>query len=126
MSSLHRTWSTAAGYPETIDYATSYSPLGPWTYRGHINNLIPNSPTNHQSIIEFNNQWYFFYHNAGLPTGGEFRRSVCVDYLYYNNDGSIKRVVQTRTGVSNSNPDDPSGSSGGSTGCGETQGPGCN
>jgi beta-xylosidase len=46
--------SFAAGFPETIDYATSNSPLGPWTYRGRINDLVANSPTNHQAIIEFN------------------------------------------------------------------------
>lgn len=100
--------SYAAGYPETIDYATSYSPMGPWTHRGRINDLVANSPTNHQAIIEFNNQWYFFYHNAGLPTGGEFRRSVCLDYLYYNSDGTIQKVVQTAEGVS---PVDTSNSS---------------
>lgn len=120
--------SYAAGYPETIDYATSNSPLGPWTYRGRINDLIPNSPTNHQSIIEFNNQWYFFYHNAGLPTGGEFRRSVCLDYLKYNSNGTIQKVVQTQKGVSAVGGGDSSSSSGGPSGCGTPGGDtgGCN
>ncbi len=26
--------------------------------------------------------------------GGSFLRSVCIDYLYYNEEGTIKRVVQ--------------------------------
>jgi beta-xylosidase len=90
--------SYASGWPETIAYATSNSPMGPWTARGTLNGRV-SSETNHQSIIEFGGQWYFVYHNAGLPTGGNFRRSVCIDYLYYNTDGTIKKIVQTTTGV---------------------------
>jgi hypothetical protein len=39
-----------------------------------------------------------FYHNAKLPTGGEFRRSVAVEELHYNQDGSIRFVKQTAEG----------------------------
>jgi len=43
---------------------------------------------------------YFIYHNGGMDgNGGSFRRSVCIDYLYYNPDGSIKRIVMTTKGV---------------------------
>jgi hypothetical protein len=28
-----------------------------------------------------------------------YRRSVCIDYLYYNKDGSMKRVIMTTEGV---------------------------
>ena len=31
--------------------------------------------------------------------GGSFLRSVCIDYLHYNEDGSMKRMVQTAGGV---------------------------
>ena len=31
---------------------------------------------------------------------GSFHRSLCIDYLYYNKDGTIKRVVMTSEGVS--------------------------
>jgi len=41
----------------------------------------------------------YIYHNGGIPTqGGSFRRSVCIDYLYYNPDGTMKRVVMTSEG----------------------------
>ena len=93
--------SYAASYPEQIHYATSNSITGPWTYKGILNQRITNSPTNHQSIIQFKNQWYFIYHTAGLPTGGEFRRSVSIDYLFYNDDGTIVEIVQTSEGVDN-------------------------
>ena len=42
---------------------------------------------------------YFIYHNAGLEDGGPFRRSVCVDKLEYDENGKIKKVVRTTTGV---------------------------
>jgi len=72
-----------------------------------------NSGTNHHSIVEYKGQWYFFYHNSDLyfqNTPDEepvlnwdginpFRRSVCVDYLYYNSDGTIQKVIPTKEGV---------------------------
>ncbi len=88
----------AGGNPATIDYCTGTNPLGPWTYRGRICDTV-SSPTNHCAIQEYKGQWYFVYHNAGAPGGGEFRRSVCVDYLYYNADGTIQKVIQTKNGV---------------------------
>jgi hypothetical protein len=83
---------------ETIEYATSESPLGPFVYEKIINSPV-SSETNHQSIIEFKGQWYFFYHNSDLPGGANNRRSVCVDYLYYNNYGTIIDIDRTTTGV---------------------------
>lgn len=91
--------SYAANYPEEIHYSISEAVTGPWTYKGRINQTIDNSPTNHQSIIEFKDQWYFIYHTAALPTGGEFRRSVAIDYMFYRQDSTILEVVQTEEGV---------------------------
>jgi hypothetical protein len=34
-----------------------------------------------------------------LPTGGSYRRSICVDYMYYNPDGTIQKIIQTTEGV---------------------------
>lgn len=96
--------SYASGYPSVTAYSTSSSINGPWTYRGVINDLLENSETNHQAIIEFRGNWHFIYHNAGLPGGGTYRRSVCIDQLQYNDDGTIKKVVRTSTGVPAVNP----------------------
>lgn len=85
--------------PEMIEYCTSKSPTGPWDYRGIIQENVPNSFTTHPGIIDYKGKSYFFYHNGSLPTGGSYRRSICVDYLYYNKDGSIKKIVQTTEGV---------------------------
>jgi hypothetical protein len=79
-------------------YATSNSPLGPWTYRG-IYMDPTDSYTNHGSIVEYKGQWYAFYHNSLLSRkNGEpndWLRSICVDKLYYNSDGTIQKVVQS-------------------------------
>lgn len=93
--------SFAAQFPEVIDYAMAISPEGPWEYKGRLNDRVPNSPTNHQSIVEFKDNWYFVYHNGKLPKGGEFRRSVCIENLYYNEDGTIRKIKQTDEGVKN-------------------------
>ena len=92
--------SYAYDFPEKTAYATAEKITGPWTYRGIITELAGNCNTNHQAIIEFKGRSYFIYHNGGTRMGGSFRRSVCVDYLNYNPDGTIQRVVQTSEGVS--------------------------
>ena len=92
----------ATGFPEKISYATSDKITGPWQPRGILAEVAGNSNTIHQSIIEFKGQWYFVYHNGAMQVpqeGGSFRRSVCVDYLYHNPDGTLKRVQQTTEGV---------------------------
>jgi arabinoxylan arabinofuranohydrolase len=75
-------------------YAISDNPLGPWTYKG-VYIKPTGSPTNHGSIIEYKGQWYAFYHNSVL-SGNPWLRSICVDPLYYNEDGTIKLIEQTR------------------------------
>ncbi|KYF80710.1 hypothetical protein BE20_13595 [Sorangium cellulosum] len=85
----------ASGFPETISYATSTSPEGPWQHRGVILDRVPNSDTIHQSLFDFKGASYLTYHNAGLPTGGSYRRSTCVDRAYFNDDGTLKKIVPT-------------------------------
>jgi beta-xylosidase len=88
-----------AGPAEKILYATAPTVTGPWTYRGVITEAAHNSFTIQDSIIEFKGQSYLFYHNGDLPGGGSFKRSVCVERLEYNPDGSIKPITQTKEGV---------------------------
>ncbi len=90
----------ATEFPEKIAYAMADNIQGPWEYKGILNEIAGNSNTNHQGIIEFKGQWYFIYHNGGINTdGGSYSRSVCIDKLYYNADGTIKRIVMTTEGV---------------------------
>lgn len=91
--------SYARYYPEQIVYCTGPSPEGPWTFRGLLNDYV-RSETNHQSIIEYKGHDYFIYHNYYPEIGGDdFRRSVSIENLYYNADGSIRQIVQTTEGV---------------------------
>lgn len=83
-------------------YATSTNPLGPWTYRGII--LGPtDSFCSHGSIVQFHDQWYVFYFNSSISKN-DWLRSVAVDRLDYNADGTIKLVTQTTQGVPASGP----------------------
>ena len=99
----HGDWyylSYAYQFPEKIAYAISKSINGPWQFKGILNEVAGNSNTNHQAIIDFKGKSYFIYHNGSIPTeGGSFRRSVCIDELHYNKDGTIKRIVMTSEGV---------------------------
>ena len=72
---------------------------GPWEYKGIINEIAGNCNTNHQSIIEFKGKIILFITTAPLFRIASFHRSVCIDYLYYNKDGTIKRVMMTSEGV---------------------------
>lgn len=98
----------AYGFPERIAYATATDITGPWEFRSVIKQLAGNSNTNHPAIINFKGRSYFIYHNGGLLTGGSFRRSVCIDYLYYNADGTIREIIPTMEGVVSSDEPLPS------------------
>ncbi|HEY0256659.1 MAG TPA: family 43 glycosylhydrolase [Candidatus Methylacidiphilales bacterium] len=94
----------ADNYPRTnrLQYATSSSPLGPWTSKGVY--LDPTDcDTSHGSVTEYKGQWYAFYHNKSLSGRGNLR-SICVDKLDFNPDGSIQKVIQTTAGVPSVGP----------------------
>lgn len=86
----------SAGQHNRMRYATSSSPLGPWTYQGIFMDPT-DSYTNHGSIVEYKGQWYAFYHTSAL-SHFDWLRSICVDKLYYNADGTIRKVIPTTTG----------------------------
>ncbi|MFD1217420.1 glycoside hydrolase family 43 protein [Microbulbifer celer] len=89
---------------EKMCYATAPRITGEWTYQGILTDRTENSFTIHPGIVEYKDQWYFFYHDAKLSidgvSGAMGRRSVAVQYLYYNEDGTIKPITQTKDGVS--------------------------
>lgn len=105
----YSTWGDKGHTGPQIVYAISDNVMGPYEYKGLILDEV-NSGTNHHSIVEFQHQWYLFYHNCDLflknTTSDSpdmkykpYRRSVCVDYLYYNTDGTIIKVRPTKQGV---------------------------
>jgi len=90
--------------PEQMCYSTARKITGPWTYGGFVSGPAKYGFTIHPSVIEFKKQWYFFYHDGSYPLngapGGDCRRQVCVEYLYFNSDGSIQPITLTSEGVS--------------------------
>lgn len=84
--------------PEHLAYSTGPSATGPWTYGGVVMKAQGGSFTNHPGVIDFQGKTYLFYHDGSLPGGGGFSRSVCVDELHFNPDGSIVPLDMTRTG----------------------------
>lgn len=88
------------GRPTCLGYATSSSPLGPFTYRGVIVDNFGCDPAvwnNHGSISEFNGRWYVFYHRSSRGT--IFNRRVCAEPLSFREDGSIPEAEMTSQGV---------------------------
>jgi Glycosyl hydrolases family 43/Carbohydrate binding module (family 6) len=85
---------------ERLEYATGNNPLGPFKFAGVIMDESPTGCwTNHHSIIPFKNQWYLFYHHNDYSPKFDKARSVRVDSLFFNGDGSIKKVTPTLRGV---------------------------
>jgi len=85
---------------ETLAYAMSDSPMGPYEFKGLIMEEWENGCwTNHHSLVEYGGQWYLFYHHNDLSPRFDKNRSACCDSLQFNEDGTIKLVVPTRRGV---------------------------
>lgn len=82
--------------PEGIGYAMSNSPTGPWTYGGSIMDGDPRSSGNHPGIIDYKGSTYVFGFNYAImkQTLGKHyeRRSVCVEKLTFNADGTIQKL----------------------------------
>jgi hypothetical protein len=85
---------------ERLEYATSNNPLGPYTFAGVIMDESPTGCwTNHHSLVQFKNQWYLFYHHNDYSPKFDKNRSVRIDSLSFNADGTIKKVIPTLRGV---------------------------
>lgn len=98
------------GMPEKVAYAMSRSIHGPWIFKGILNEIAGNCRTNRPCIVDFKGKSYFFYHNGALTNGDSHHRSVCIDRLYYNDDGTMKRVIMTSEGIEGSPEGFPVGS----------------
>ncbi|MDR2701442.1 MAG: family 43 glycosylhydrolase [Spirochaetaceae bacterium] len=77
---------------DQLKYAMSDNPLGPWESKG-VYVYATGNGTIHGSIVQFNNKWYAFYHSDYASyVGNDQGRSVHVDELFYNSDGTIQLV----------------------------------
>jgi hypothetical protein len=85
---------------ERLEYAMSKNPLGPFKWTGVIMDESPTGCwTNHHSIIRFKDQWYLFYHHNDYSPGFDKARSVRADSLFFNGDGTIRKVVPSLRGI---------------------------
>ena len=73
----------------------SDSPTGPWTYKGMIMDGSRASSGNHPGIIDYKGKSYVFGFNyklnLELTSVHRERRSVCVEVMNYNADGTIQK-----------------------------------
>ena len=85
---------------EVLGYAMSKNPMGPYEYKGLIMAEHANGCwTNHHSIVNYKGQWYLFYHHNFFSPNDDKRRSVQIEKLFFNPDGTIQEVKPTMRGV---------------------------
>lgn len=81
-------FSYSTGDTHRLVYATSPTLRGPYTWRGLF--LPPVLGwTTHHSIVEFQGQWWLFYHDCEISKGIDHKRNVKFCRLGYGPDGSI-------------------------------------
>jgi arabinoxylan arabinofuranohydrolase len=97
-------YSTNPNNEMRIDYMTSDNPTSGFTYGGVVSQQPPeNHNNNHQAIFKFKGEWYQAYHNryvarqAGIPP--VYKRNLCMDQIFHNEDGTIETMVNTLDGV---------------------------
>lgn len=117
-----------------LEYGIGNSPFGPFKHMGTMNyelgvniNEGPKYPgrdyvpwrltqSNHGGIVEYHGKEYLVYHTSALSSwrqdefkaeGTWTQRSVCIDELKYNPDGTIIPVQQTLSSVEKVSVDQP-------------------
>jgi hypothetical protein len=93
------TYPHVADKTEQLEYAISDNPLGPFKVTGVIMDESPACWTNHQSLVQFKDQWYLFYHHNDLSPDFDKARSIRADSLFFEEDGRIRKVIPTLRGV---------------------------
>ncbi len=93
---------------ERLEYGMGNSPMGPFKMTGVIMDESPTGCwTNHHSVVEYNQQWYLYYHHNDYSPQFDKNRSVRVDSLFFNADGTIQKVKPTLRGVGLANARQP-------------------
>jgi len=90
----------------SVHYAMAEHPFGPFTMPQDNVLLRSNAEQTtkgpgHNSVLKFKDRYYIVYHQHNQPhedAKGVFRQT-CADRLEFNEDGTLKPVVPTQTGV---------------------------
>lgn len=107
------TYSTTPKAQMRIDYMTAKHPVEGFEHRGIVSSQPPlnDHNNNHSAQFKFKDRWYHVYHNrivareAGIPTG--FRRNLGIEEFQFEEDGSIRQVEFTTSGVEQTAAADP-------------------
>ena len=85
---------------EALVYGMGDNPLGPFEYKGIIMDEHPSECwTNHHSMVEYDGQWYLFYHHNDRSPHFDKNRSMRADSLFFNPDGTIQQIIPSERGV---------------------------
>lgn len=87
------------GGGEALEYAMADHPMGPYTMKGVIMDKNAGCWTDHHSLVEYQDQWYLFYHFKDLSPRDDARRSARAEFVTFNDDGTIQKVTPTQRGV---------------------------
>lgn len=89
-----------------VQYSTSNSPMGPWTYQGQVlsSNAEDKGP-GHHSVIKMGDcdEYYIVYHRYENASSGD--RKIAIDHMYFNANDLIEPVNMTNYGVKPRVPD---------------------
>ena len=108
-STYYFTYSTRPEAGMVIYCETNSNPTNGFVPQGTV---LPNPPVNvynnnHASIVDYQGNWYIAYHNRtvakqnGLSDADAvYKRSLCLDQVNYNPDGSLQQVTITTDGLS--------------------------
>jgi beta-xylosidase len=75
--------------------------FGPWEPKGDFftgNETFTIGKTAHGSVLEHDGKWYLACHYDVFPDG-PYRRTTCIEYLHFNDDGTIVPLTITRNGI---------------------------
>jgi beta-xylosidase len=83
--------SYSTGNTHLLCYAIADNPYGPYHYQGRI--LTPVLGwTTHHSIVQFDDRWWLYYHDAVLSGGASHLRNIKVTELHYDAEGRIRTL----------------------------------
>jgi len=95
------TWSVGAytGDSYGVSYGIGTNPLGPFALQNQIletDRRVGSGPGHHSNMyIEGLDIWLMMYHRRHPDTGTGMARTLCIDLMEFNEDGTIKNIVMT-------------------------------
>jgi len=86
-----------------VSYAMADSPFGPFERIGKILEQNPAIATGagHHSVMKIpsKDDWYIVYHRRPLTETDGNSRETCIEHMYFDEKGFIKKVIITKEGV---------------------------